>query len=133
MLNTLMFFFFFSSRRRHTIFKCDWSSDVCSSDLQRIGANCLNADQQGRDHHQGEAQEQLTLEGHARIVAPIPAGCSRAQTMIAASTSPSSSSVRSTVSSSCAIDTKLYAVRLNRSPRAAHPRATSREMFSLAK
>src|SRR6185369_15953488 len=28
-----MFFFFFSSRRRHTRFKCDWSSDVCSSDL----------------------------------------------------------------------------------------------------
>src|SRR5260370_30697649 len=27
------FFFFFSSRRRHTRFKCDWSSDVCSSDL----------------------------------------------------------------------------------------------------
>src|SRR2546430_12083297 len=25
---------FFSSRRRHTIFDCDWSSDVCSSDLQ---------------------------------------------------------------------------------------------------
>src|SRR6476661_9543788 len=29
----LYFFFFFSSRRRHTRFKCDWSSDVCSSDL----------------------------------------------------------------------------------------------------
>src|SRR5260370_581961 len=29
-------FFFFSSRRRHTRFKCDWSSDVCSSDLQGI-------------------------------------------------------------------------------------------------
>src|SRR5438477_3927916 len=27
-------FFFFSSRRRHTILTCDWSSDVCSSDLQ---------------------------------------------------------------------------------------------------
>src|SRR5205085_7580285 len=27
------FFFFFSSRRRHKIFDCDWSSDVCSSDL----------------------------------------------------------------------------------------------------
>src|SRR5207237_6993632 len=26
--------FFFSSRRRHTRFKCDWSSDVCSSDLE---------------------------------------------------------------------------------------------------
>src|SRR5260370_41746663 len=29
------YFFFFSSRRRHTRFKCDWSSDVCSSDLRR--------------------------------------------------------------------------------------------------
>src|SRR5256886_7931222 len=27
--------FFFSSRRRHTRFDCDWSSDVCSSDLER--------------------------------------------------------------------------------------------------
>ena len=30
-----MFFFFFSSRRRHTGLRCDWSSDVCSSDLVR--------------------------------------------------------------------------------------------------
>src|SRR5260370_36674514 len=29
-----LLFFFFSSRRRHTRFKCDWSSDVCSSDYQ---------------------------------------------------------------------------------------------------
>src|SRR2546430_17317880 len=29
----MWFFFFFSSRRRHTRFDCDWSSDVCSSDL----------------------------------------------------------------------------------------------------
>src|SRR5207237_5742617 len=28
--------FFFSSRRRHTRFKCDWSSDVCSSDLDAV-------------------------------------------------------------------------------------------------
>src|SRR2546430_5185396 len=27
------FVVFFSSRRRHTRFDCDWSSDVCSSDL----------------------------------------------------------------------------------------------------
>src|SRR5690242_21409920 len=27
------FFFFFSSRRRHTRLTCDWSSEVCSSDL----------------------------------------------------------------------------------------------------
>src|SRR5438477_5189729 len=29
----VLFFFFFSSRRRHTRLTCDWSSDVCSSDL----------------------------------------------------------------------------------------------------
>src|SRR5256886_7106917 len=29
-------FFFFSSRRRHTRFDCDWSSDVCSSDLTTL-------------------------------------------------------------------------------------------------
>src|SRR5260221_12470198 len=28
--------FFFSSRRRHTRSLCDWSSDVCSSDLEAI-------------------------------------------------------------------------------------------------
>src|SRR5260370_26762437 len=36
--------FFFSSRRRHTRFKCDWSSDVCSSDLA---------------FHTGQAAEQI--------------------------------------------------------------------------
>src|SRR5256884_5217308 len=30
---TMVFFFFFSSRRRHTRCSRDWSSDVCSSDL----------------------------------------------------------------------------------------------------
>src|SRR5580698_931027 len=29
-----MIYFFFSSRRRHTRLTCDWSSDVCSSDLR---------------------------------------------------------------------------------------------------
>src|SRR2546430_2993113 len=32
----LVFIFFFSSRRRHTRFDCDWSSDVCSSDLSNM-------------------------------------------------------------------------------------------------
>src|SRR2546430_11194070 len=36
-------FFFFSSRRRHTRFDCDWSSDVCSSDLS------FRASPRGRD------------------------------------------------------------------------------------
>src|SRR5690606_19080596 len=29
-----LLYLFYSSRRRHTIFSRDWSSDVCSSDLQ---------------------------------------------------------------------------------------------------
>src|SRR5205085_3624035 len=45
------FFFFFSSRRRHTRFDCDWSSDVCSSDLRpgdpRLGE--LDVDLQADD------------------------------------------------------------------------------------
>src|SRR5205085_8267192 len=35
-VNIFCFFFFFSSRRRHTRFDCDWSSDVCSSDLKDV-------------------------------------------------------------------------------------------------
>src|SRR5205807_4529861 len=31
-----LFYFFFSSRRRHTRLQGDWSSDVCSSDLDGI-------------------------------------------------------------------------------------------------
>src|SRR5690606_40256141 len=34
--------FFFSSRRRHTRFSRDWSSDVCSSDLDRNSFACLD-------------------------------------------------------------------------------------------
>src|SRR5690625_7208190 len=32
----MCFFFFFSSRRRHTRWPRDWSSDVCSSDLDKV-------------------------------------------------------------------------------------------------
>src|SRR5438045_7410197 len=37
----MYFFFFFSSRRRHTRCLSDWSSDVCSSDLLRLGGQHL--------------------------------------------------------------------------------------------
>src|SRR5256885_14939236 len=36
--------FFFSSRRRHTRLQGDWSSDVCSSDLDRLRRRRLDAD-----------------------------------------------------------------------------------------
>src|SRR5438132_2544195 len=46
-----IFVFFFSSRRRHTRSLCDWSSDVCSSDLDRCdydqqNTKCMNATHQ---------------------------------------------------------------------------------------
>src|SRR2546422_10079795 len=42
---SLVFFFFFSSRRRHTRCSRDWSSDVCSSDLEdRLEAQQLEVE-----------------------------------------------------------------------------------------
>src|SRR6266480_5327513 len=35
--------FYFSSRRRHTRLTCDWSSDVCSSDLAGGGCEAIFA------------------------------------------------------------------------------------------
>src|SRR5205807_7946722 len=51
-------FFFFSSRRRHTRLQGDWSSDVCSSDLD-LSATGLHK------------ELRLTCEGRARRVAEL--------------------------------------------------------------
>src|SRR5205814_3030768 len=52
-----LLFFFFSSRRRHTRCLSDWSSDVCSSDLDLAGVGLLGA---------GEHAEQGGLAGAVR-------------------------------------------------------------------
>src|SRR5258706_7584537 len=44
-----MFFFFFSSRRRHTRLVSDWSSDVCSSDLEAV----VTGEHEGVDQDSG--------------------------------------------------------------------------------
>src|SRR5256886_8709505 len=49
-------FFFFSSRRRHTRFDCDWSSDVCSSDLVTSGKGAVYAWEGNRDVGQGRME-----------------------------------------------------------------------------
>src|SRR2546430_4252313 len=59
-------FFFFSSRRRHTRFDCDWSSDVCSSDLV-VGprGSCVDVvvwSRQGSDMAEGPNISQLLHE-----------------------------------------------------------------------
>src|SRR5689334_23720469 len=43
---SIVFFFFFSSRRRHTRWNCDWSSDVCSSDLATSNQRLVTSNQQ---------------------------------------------------------------------------------------
>src|SRR3712207_8712235 len=54
-------FFFFSSRRRHTRYWRDWSSDVCSSDLdERLPGLTPEQTQSALDVH--EAEHELGLE-----------------------------------------------------------------------
>src|SRR2546427_6225811 len=55
------FFFFFSSRRRHTRFDCDWSSDVCSSDLVIAGKHRRIGKESDRKWEEGDDFES-TLE-----------------------------------------------------------------------
>src|SRR2546430_14464638 len=55
-----LLFFFFSSRRRHTRFDCDWSSDVCSSDLQHFLLDVLLVNTcAGRDHAEQKVLSRL--------------------------------------------------------------------------
>src|SRR5437762_6539815 len=55
-----LFFFFFSSIRRHTRYIGDWSSDVCSSDL--------NTNDQDTECHRGGC---ATLQREAATRAPL--------------------------------------------------------------
>src|SRR2546430_5110307 len=55
-------YFFFSSRRRHTRFDCDWSSDVCSSDLGKRRTRQLAS-----NFYQLEGALQLKFEASWRV------------------------------------------------------------------
>src|SRR5689334_9544053 len=57
----IFFFFFFSSRRRHTRWNCDWSSDVCSSDL----ADLLREDHR---HSNAETFQVVLLNTRRRLI-----------------------------------------------------------------
>src|SRR2546430_8202295 len=67
------FSFFFSSRRRHTRFDCDWSSDVCSSDLPQMGGMLISRSHRSRlwqfplaRERSGAAPSQQTLRFYLR-------------------------------------------------------------------
>src|SRR5258706_10237031 len=60
-------FFFFSSRRRHTRLVSDWSSDVCSSDLDEVTRESIEAEFPGWEAFQG-----VDRKWHARIKGATP-------------------------------------------------------------
>src|SRR2546430_14640916 len=62
-MHSVCFFFFFSSRRRHTRFDCDWSSDVCSSDLETIAKEIYGAGDVAFAPPAARALEQLPAMG----------------------------------------------------------------------
>src|SRR5688572_32840651 len=72
--------FFFSSRRRHTRFDCDWSSDVCSSDLEirRNGRKEPERAVGGEEHHRNPDG------GHHRLAVQIGRASCRERVYISA-------------------------------------------------
>src|SRR5207302_4608374 len=64
-------FFFFSSRRRHTRFSRDWSSDVCSSDLDQVNSGLVTISLGGLDSADlTDATELVTSlkDAHLRVL-----------------------------------------------------------------
>src|SRR5256886_561008 len=63
--------FFFSSRRRHTRFDCDWSSDVCSSDLlENVTGGNLGAEaRMGIVFSEGVMKRRMSLQRFADVTA----------------------------------------------------------------
>src|SRR2546429_2253714 len=77
-LGLLRLMFFFSSRRRHTRCSRDWSSDVCSSDLEygfggaaaeRLDANRARSRKKVEESRTGNIPPQHVEEGLAQAVA----------------------------------------------------------------
>src|SRR5690606_40704639 len=71
------YFFFFSSRRRHTRFSRDWSSDVCSSDLDccaHARGTTVNGVSWGVKSGRKYGEMRYPLQRQS----PLAAGCGRA-------------------------------------------------------
>src|SRR5215211_8085959 len=63
-ITTITFvFFFFSSRRRHTRSLCDWSSDVCSSDLSDDAVEAVVRQGRGSARDTLSALDQVVAAG----------------------------------------------------------------------
>src|SRR5438093_11069668 len=65
------FFFFFSSRRRHTRLVSDWSSDVCSSDLDAVDRHSIL---RARDLRARDPDEECCDDQQHRVALGVPTG-----------------------------------------------------------
>src|SRR5438132_10364529 len=74
---SFVFFFFFSSRRRHTISLCDWSSDVCSSDLGKLRAIVDLSHAPGPHAVRSEGAKVIVDLGDTSLAAAAPARAAR--------------------------------------------------------
>src|SRR5699024_11969907 len=59
--------FFFTSRRRHTRSKRDWSSDVCSSDLESRQTYLYSSKNQSNDINDKVLEDLKTIIGYFNI------------------------------------------------------------------
>src|SRR5476649_3035351 len=66
--SSCFFFFFFSSRRRHTRSLCDWSSDVCSSDLPRPRRPARRPKSPTRRPQDRSEEHTSELQSHSELV-----------------------------------------------------------------
>src|SRR6266487_618308 len=63
--------FFFSSRRRHTRWTGDWSSDVCSSDLDKIASGAMAVNTSGGQLSAGQAGAAGGMHGLVEAVTQL--------------------------------------------------------------
>src|SRR6266480_860341 len=108
-----MIFFFFSSRRRHTRLTCDWSSDVCSSDL--AGSGGPGAVEQPKDPGHtsfGEGQAHLSVDKVAGRVTSTSTGHVQRATFGSGALVIGNVEVTAGVTSAGATATPTYSIRV---------------------
>ena len=69
LITEFVFFFFFKQKTAYEIYQCDWSSDVCSSDLA-LGLESMMATYFGGDMEAGVAMSGQ-VQGRINSIEPV--------------------------------------------------------------
>src|SRR6266478_4012763 len=129
-------FFFFSSRRRHTRFDCDWSSDVCSSDLEVHGEELADrsvvVDDQDAVHRAHEEKvRKITFPPPGRSPIRDSPRCSRAIRATTASPSPLPRARCGVKGTKAFSRSSCWSVRPGSATETSHPCGSSRTATSM--